>query len=243
MEFHREMTDIFTSVRDLHTNYLLPAPYSQMTAFLPFMVESYFEGGQRIYRIAHRIGLNHPTLLVPGVEVIYWNGVPVDRAVANNAQRFAGSNRDARHARGVQTLTTRALRIAPPPDEEWVVVGYRTLSGKLTELRLDWQVNPPLPSAAETGPRIDPGAATMGLDLEQDIIQRMRLALFAPKVVAAERRASEKTARGDTFADLDSQLPNVLQARKVTSPAGEFGYLRVRTFRLLLRPSFPNSFA
>src|SRR4030095_6393686 len=42
-EFHRELTEIFTSVRDLHTNYLLPSPFDQMTAFLPFMVEDYFD--------------------------------------------------------------------------------------------------------------------------------------------------------------------------------------------------------
>lgn len=39
-----QMTEIFTSIRDLHTNYLLPAPFNGMTAFLPFMVEDYIEG-------------------------------------------------------------------------------------------------------------------------------------------------------------------------------------------------------
>jgi len=34
-EFHAELTDIFTSLRDLHTNYLLPAPFARMAAFLP----------------------------------------------------------------------------------------------------------------------------------------------------------------------------------------------------------------
>src|SRR5690349_4465476 len=43
--FHHEMTEIFTSVRDLHTNYILPSQFSQMTAFLPFRVEACFENG------------------------------------------------------------------------------------------------------------------------------------------------------------------------------------------------------
>ena len=43
--FHHEMTEIFTSVRDLHTNYILPGSYQGQTAALPFQVEEYFVDG------------------------------------------------------------------------------------------------------------------------------------------------------------------------------------------------------
>ena len=36
--FHKEMTEIFTSLRDLHTNYVLPSYFGSMVAFLPFRV-------------------------------------------------------------------------------------------------------------------------------------------------------------------------------------------------------------
>lgn len=242
-EFHREMTEIFTSVRDLHTNYLLPAPFNRMTAFLPFMVEDYFEGGQRKYLVSHvTTGFNHPTF-VEGVEVIYWNGVPIDRAVMNNASRYAGSNREARMARGVQTLTARALRIALPPDEEWVIVGYRTAAGKLEELRVEWMVNPPLPSGVAAEAEADlASAAAMGLDLEQEMIQGIRKALFASKVVTAEKKAAEKTDRGGVFGDLESALPQVFEARPVTTPSGTFGYIRIRTFAVSQTAAFVNEF-
>jgi hypothetical protein len=81
IRFHSEMTKIFTSLRDLHTNYLLPAPFNERTAFLPFLIEEYFEGGNRKYIVSKLIsGFDHPTFKV-GVEVLYWNGVPIDRAV------------------------------------------------------------------------------------------------------------------------------------------------------------------
>lgn len=35
VEFHREMTEIFMSVRDLHTNYFLPAPFAGQVPFQP----------------------------------------------------------------------------------------------------------------------------------------------------------------------------------------------------------------
>jgi hypothetical protein len=229
-EFHRELTDIFNSVRDLHTNYLLPAPFNQMTAFLPFLVEDYYEDGRRRYIVSHLTASAGPKTFVPGVEVLYWNGMPIERAVWNNAQRYGGSNREARHARGVQTLTLRAMRIAPPPDEEWVVVGYRTADGQLAEARFDWQVNPPLPSATGPGAGEDSAAAWLGLDLEQDIVRRMRTALFAPHVVAADADAAKKVVRDESFGALESKLPTVFTAREIATPSGTFGYLRIWTF-------------
>ena len=77
--FHNEMTRIFTSMRDLHTNYFLPLPYKDKIAFLPFHIEEYFEGKQskekqRKYIVSRlATGLDHPTFK-PEVEVLYWNG-------------------------------------------------------------------------------------------------------------------------------------------------------------------------
>jgi len=231
--FHREMTEIFTSIRDLHTNYLLPAPFNGMTAFLPFMVEDYLEGGQRKYLVSNiTTGFSHPTF-VPGVEVLSWNGIPIERAVLNNAERYAGSNREARHARGVATLTVRVLRIALPPDEGWVIVGYRTAKGTLAEVRIDWMVNPPLPTGEGDGDGtggITEARTALGLDLEQHLIQQMRKALFAPHVVTAAKKVAEKLARGGELGPLESTMPSVFEARAVETQDGTFGYLRIRTF-------------
>lgn len=231
IEFHREMTDIFTSVRDLHTNYLLPAPFNRMAAFLPFMIESYFDDDRkRRYLVSHVApSLNHPTFK-PGVEVLYWNGVPIERAVLNHAQRYAGSNREARHARGVATLTTRALIIAPPPDEDWVIVSYRSGSGAMQEIRFEWMVNPPLPAGHE-GEITDAGSASRwALDLERDVVQRTRTALFATKAMTAQKNATAKMAKGTAFGNLESAFPTVFDARPVTTADGTFGYIRIRTF-------------
>lgn len=36
LDFYRQMSRIFNSLRDLHTNYLLPSPYNRLSAFVPF---------------------------------------------------------------------------------------------------------------------------------------------------------------------------------------------------------------
>jgi len=229
--FHNELTSIFTSLRDLHTNYLLPDPYAGMTAFLPFMVEDCYQRGRCKYLVSHIVeGFAHETF-ERGVEIVYWNGMPVARAVRNNADRFAGSNREARHARGVQTLTTRPLRVALPPDEEWVIVGYRTLSGKQRELRFDWVVNPTPTMPASVG---QPGAAArawdIGVDLQQQLVQRTRAALFAPHAVESRQKANEKIERGEALGRLESSMPDVIQAKRVGPASHAVGYVRLRSF-------------
>src|SRR5207237_6542864 len=53
MQFHRRLLEIFSSLRDLHTLYLLPTPFRDQIAFLPFLIEQYFESdgkGGRVER-------------------------------------------------------------------------------------------------------------------------------------------------------------------------------------------------
>jgi len=82
--FHAELSSIFHSVRDLHTNYLLPAPFAGMFAFLPFQVEEYFADGEARFVVARMVaGLSAPGF-GPGAEVTHWSGIPVGRAVEWN---------------------------------------------------------------------------------------------------------------------------------------------------------------
>src|SRR5262249_57745344 len=93
-----EMPDIFPAPRDLHTNFPLPAPYNGVAAALPFAVEAYWEKDVRRYIVGHVMdGFSHPTFRA-GVEVRYWNGVPIERAVEIAATLHAGSNPEAPHS-------------------------------------------------------------------------------------------------------------------------------------------------
>lgn len=202
--FHHEMTEIFTSLRDLHTNYILPAYLARMVAFLPFRVEACFEGLQRRYIMAQGMpGFEHATF-VPGVKLTYWNGIPIDRAVEIAAAYHAGSNPAARHARGVQGLTRRAMNISPPPDEEWVVVGYEDNSGQSQELRAEWTIaGLPVDDDAEMPKPSSEAAAAFGLDLEGDTFRRMNKMLFAQHVIKAKQRIQSvrSSARGTALAN------------------------------------------
>jgi len=232
--FHMEMSEIFHSVRDLHTNYLLPAPFAGQIAYLPFQVEKCADAGRTTY-IVSRIaaGLSAPTFQV-GVEITHWNGMTIDRAVAVAADRFAGSNMPARLARGVDSLTVRSLRLHLPPDEEWVTVSYIDKTGVRRELREPWLVAPNAPAMADAEV-LTTAAASMGLDLHADETGRARALLYAPRAVEQSlgNMAIElSTEPAEAGADVPSTMPLVFRARSVQTAAGTFGHLRIFTFNV-----------
>ena len=230
--FHDEMISIFVALRDLHTNYVLPDPFQTKTAFLPFRIESFFEDDRRRYLVAATVPGLGDDRFKPGVEVTHWNGVTIDRAVELNAERQAGSNVDARYARGLSTMTVRPMALSAPPDEAWVMVGFRDGSGE-AEIRLEWQIFEPEPTPAGVDPDEagEPLARGLGLDALAEGVRRASKTLFVPAAMELERRAA---VAGDGIAETElaqvSTMPDVLQFRTVLGPQGEVGYLRIRTF-------------
>ena len=235
LAFHGELTDIFTSLRDLHTTYQLPLPYANLTAFLPFMVEECYDKVKgefvRKYVVSRVFDLFKHPHFVKGVEIVQWNGVPIERAIRNHAQKFAGSNPEARRARGVQMLTTRALKVDAPPDEEWVIVGYRTRAGVLHEHRFEW-VTKGADALTEMSSETNNKAlaAFVGVDLRQQLIQSARTSLFGRHARQATIDAAHKVALGESLDELESEIPEVLEARRVITRSGTFGYIRLRSF-------------
>lgn len=122
LTFHNTLTQIFNSVRDLHTSYQLPRPYRDYIAYLPFEVAPFYENAQRRYlvtRVVPGYAFASPDF-GPGAELLYWNGMTIERAVSANADQTAGSNDAARHARGVSALTIRPMNTVLPPDADLV---------------------------------------------------------------------------------------------------------------------------
>src|SRR4029453_11448141 len=61
LDFHRRMLSIFGSTRDLHTVYLLPDPYKDCTAYLPFLVEQCFDRGTERFIVTRTAGIEDAT--------------------------------------------------------------------------------------------------------------------------------------------------------------------------------------
>jgi C-terminal processing protease CtpA/Prc len=233
--FQSEILDIFNSLRDLHTNYTLPKRYWPKFAFLPFRIEEYYDANRdRRYLVSWVSPKNTEPKLKPGVEVTHWNGSPIDIAVARNAAREAGSNPEARRARGLEALTLRWFGASLPPDEDWITLTCK-VGTKTVESRHEWQVVnqeqlPALLGSASGAAGL--ARAAIGLDIKTEVLRRIRKVLFDPPAMRAEAEATVRRSRGDAPARADvSTMPDVYPRwGRIATPSGEFGYIRLVTF-------------
>jgi len=242
--FHRTMSSIFHSVRDLHTNYLLPAPFAGKIAFLPFMIEKCYDADGEHYLVTQTVTGYQAPQFGEGAEVTHWNGTPIARAVALNGALFAGSNDAANLARGLESLTLRPLVIQAPPDEDWVTLSYIGLDGSMQELREQWKVTTNLPPMTDLD-AISEASASMGLDLDSDEKSRAKKVLYVRDVYDLEGGQSSaelSTPAAVGGADLPTTMPGVFRAREVVTPSGTFGHLRIFTFSVQDPVAFRNEF-
>ena len=214
--FHAELISIFTSLRDLHTQYHLPDPYRGRVAALGFLVERYYPTQRAAPRYV--ISKLHPKLahgsFQAGVELVSWNGIPIQRAIERNAERASGSNLDARVARGLESLALRSLSTSLPPDELFVLVGYKTRSGAIHEVRVQWRVLSPTPQGAGGAQdAVGTIVAHHGIDASAEASRHAKRDLFAPA-----------SARRTPIADL------MRAERLATDRHGDVGYLRIYSF-------------
>ncbi len=230
--FHAELISIFNSLRDLHTNYILPEPLRTRTAYLPFRIEDYFEGDERFYVVTEVKPGTEDKFFKRGVRVTHWNGTPIHRAVELNADREAGSNLDARHARGLGAMTIRWLAMSLPPDEEWVTVTFLGSQGA-RDRRFDWQVfeseegSDPLSASGDL-------ALVLGLDAKAEMERQTRKLLFAPAAVETVKQV-QLLAEGSAIPspvdfNVISKIPDAFTFRSIETHSGTFGYVHIHTF-------------
>ncbi len=247
--FHKEMIEIFNSVRDLHTNYFLPSPFASYIAFLPFTIECYYDEENNrqfiVTKIAEGFERILPETFKPGIKITHWNGIPILRAVEINANKNAGSNQDASFARGLHTMTNRPLMTSFLPDEEWVDIDYITEDGNDADrFRLDWLVfsrtsehtramGSKFRATPSSGFTIDASKNKykMGLDITTQLVNEVNKILFAPiKILEAEKRLSKSTSFKELLGEvqeLESYMPEVISVRKISA---DVGYIRIYGF-------------
>lgn len=239
-KFHQRMLEIFASLRDLHTHYQLPSAFQNQMAFLPFLIEQYFVPGannqwiekfmiSRIARKFVRSGRNAAPEVVafrPGVEVIAWNGVPIRRAIEINGESQAGSNPEARFARGLDSLTTRPLDLSLPPDESWVSITYRSKTGKILTLdKQVWMVDAihERPIATKTTRR-----KRAALDLKKTKINQLKKKLYYER----------KPVTGPRDVRVRKEFADLFYAEVKRIGGREIGYVRLFSFD----PEDPDQF-
>jgi hypothetical protein len=150
---------------------------------LPFLVEAYGPVSAPRYIVSKvatdRSLFGNNRYFEPGVEIRWWNAVPMDRAVDRHADDETGGRPDTRRARALESMTLRALQYGPPPDERWVIIGFVDLHGKDRELRIDWRVVAPRRAATSGQLSSGLGERSFGIDPAAETHRRVKKLLFA----------------------------------------------------------------
>ena len=239
LQFHQRMMEIFASTRDLHTMYLLPAPFIDHIAFLPFLIEQYFEKNKKgervekfmVSRVARDFldAIPDPTpealAFEPGVDALYWNGVPIRRAIELNGESQAGSNVEARFARGLDNLTIRPLDTSLPPDERWVNVTFRSKRGETLTIRHEWLVLKTSGAESQVSSKAT-RKKRAAIDLKKSKINNLTRTLFTPRDVHVRE-----------------SLQKILYAETRHVDGREIGYIRLFSFEVSDPDAFVNDFA
>ncbi len=235
-EFFNEMLSIFSGLRDLHTNFVLPEPFRSSTAFLPFQLEKCVEpSGDEVYVVSHLMAeesLPDPAFR-RGAVVTHWNGTPIHRAVAANADREAGSNPAARLAQGLNALTIRWLGQSLLPAEEWVDIRYLPKPGDAPkETRFVWKV---FRRAGGEGATAIARAnkdhlSAVGLDSRGEAERQIRHHLF---MGARKQSPRVQPFGGSAEASVSEWARDVFPTcGNVKTASGTFAYVRIATFNV-----------
>jgi len=230
--FHAELLDIFNSLRDLHTRYVLPEPFAKAVAFLPFRVKEFTADATRHFHVAPlREDNRRPVGTVPsGVELLTWNGVPMDRALDVFGDRLPGANPAARRAQALDKFTVRSLGFAGPPDEEFVVIQFLDHNGVQQETREAWRVA--LPTVENQGAMLQPAfedRSDLEVDEEAATVAWLKTLLLAPDIVEQiNSGADEITTPGGIGVSKD--LGTCFDARVVPDLVPAVGHIRIRNF-------------
>lgn len=223
VQFHRELTTLINRLRDAHTQYQGPWPQNYDVASLPFLVEAYGPVEDTTYIVSKVDGRTvKDKYFTEGVQITHWNGIPFTRAVDLHADVETGGRPDSRRARALESLTFRALKYAPPPNEEWVVIDFLDVASKPRRIRFTWEGLEPL-KAPNAGRRSIASRFRRSINLGAEAVRRAKKYRFNHALWQAERRAGKKKEPAARFADF-------LSARNVQTAHGKFGYLRIWSF-------------
>lgn len=254
-EFHARVSEIFKSLRDIHTVYTLPEPYRRLIAFLPFTIslcKESNEGAERFIVTRLMPGFA-PEHMRPGVEILTWNGLPMIKAVREAGRRESAANDAALLALGVRLMTVRWLGTSPLPPTEWVTLGYRDLEGVNREMRLHWKLLKieddselilPIQTVWMLETSGDGSESRQALDQGRMVEREMTVGMFGKKprqeLEDPESKLAEFVCAVPPPPGLEPFFSAAIYKTKVDGKEIEFGRLRIRHFhtpnsRMLIR--------
>jgi hypothetical protein len=237
-EFHQSIVDLVARTRDRHLMFFGRAPIG-LSAVLPFTVEQCWQGPDVQYAVTKIAPGFTPKQLRAGALVTHWNGIPIQRFLALNANVFDGGNEAASLARSIAFLTTRPLDEFAAPLEEWVDMRF-TLAGMAYEERFTWKGFDA--SQTPVTPSVGRNRTGFGGDLQLMYLQHSRRVRFAPQSFDPSAAPASAPAGNGVPTIIGSDPAGNFEYGSVTTGYGTFGYVRLWQFSADTADDIANSF-
>ena len=221
--FTRRLLRIVTALQDRHTTLRLPPPWSDLVAYVPFVVERVYDEDRPRYVVTRRL-FGYEDIPV-GATVTHWNGTPIHLHVNALALESQGANWPARLRLGLANMTIRPLAYVLMPSEDWVTVSYVDAAGASHAVTTPWRFYSTAAAARKAGSGTGHGLAsggvedddlTLGLDPQTQLSNEFRSQAQEPKPKQRDALTSE----------------GVLRHGVVHTPSGRCSYLRIFSFEV-----------
>jgi hypothetical protein len=213
--FLRSLIQTVSGLHDRHTTLKLAEPWTSLIAYVPFVLERFFEGGRPKYVLTKQLfGFED---LPIGAEITHWNGTPIERYAAGLSTENQGANAGARMQLAVANLSIRPLAFMLLPQEDWVTLSYLRVDGTPSAISTPWRF---YSTATRPGASIvNAGMALAGIDEMTDVSNRFRLGA-----------RSDAVQRRDDAQPLQVELNGQLRFGELPGGKREVGYIRLTTF-------------
>jgi len=154
-DFFRALLNIFATLHDPHTCFLLPKPYNLAMAFLPFQAAAVYESQPEgdwvpepvflVTEVARELAVELEDIgFQPGTRITHWNGMPMAAVVHQLALRENGANPDACFAKAMENLTLRPLSRMLIPDAPATLLRFdppkKSVAHKGSEVLFEWSI-------------------------------------------------------------------------------------------------------
>lgn len=220
LEFHKSMASVFKNLRDIHTTYYFPRPYSCYRNYLPVNFrEVVGQNGKPSFVVSKLLEderalavLPSPLSLRVGDELILYDDKPIQQVVAELGDN-QGANSPAKKRIAVVKLGSRSQLSNLAPEKDSVTAVMRRGDGSLYEVTLPWISMRSATCSKE-------GDADSGLDLELKENNE-----FFRKV-----QKKRKFVKVSTTTSFLSTEETSITWKIISTPQGNFGVIRFEHF-------------
>ncbi|MGZ3789689.1 MAG: S41 family peptidase [Bacteriovorax sp.] len=146
LEFHKQLSDIFFRLRDLHSLYYLPKPFACYESFLPFDLKEVKTADGKVVIAVSEVGDDEAVLkLLPkpfnvkvGDIITSYDGLSITDAIKAKMPRSLGANPGANKRKSIEALKYFQHNLDFLPENDSVKLEFQNSDGVKYKTELPW---------------------------------------------------------------------------------------------------------